>query len=112
MYLRGTVAELAGKISINGTVMNQPELSFLTRLGGGTFARAVGKVKTSAGKGKPAVIWEIDQNITLTVAQSEILADDSETAADDNVIGQPATDVPDMVEGANIPEADIDAMAL
>ena len=56
---RGTVAELAGRISINGRVLSAPELSMIVKLGEGSFARKVG-VGPKPTRGVPANIWEID----------------------------------------------------
>ena len=84
--IRGTVKELAGKVSVNGQVLGQPELSFLTRLGRGQFAKPVGQVKPP-GKGKPATIWEINSNprfkvmaVEVDETAPEIVAGTSDTA--------------------------------
>lgn len=59
----GTPAQLAGRIALtfNGQtrVLEQPDISFLTRFG---LAKEVGteKKKTEGRGGKPAKIWEFD----------------------------------------------------
>lgn len=63
--IRGTIAELAGKFQVNGVVLDTGTLSMLTRLGRGSFATKVGTVKTTAGKGKPSTIWEINPSASL-----------------------------------------------
>lgn len=62
--IRGTIAELAGKLTMNGTVLGQPELSVLTRLGRDTFAKPVAQIRTGA-KGRPTTVWEINTESTL-----------------------------------------------
>jgi hypothetical protein len=59
--IRGTAAELAGRLTFNGVALSQPEISMLTRLGNGIFAHPVETVRTGEGRGgKPATVWEFD----------------------------------------------------
>lgn len=61
--ITGTIEQfIKSGLSLNNVVLDQAMLSVLTRLGKGTFAKEVGKVKTSQGKGKPATIWELTLN--------------------------------------------------
>jgi hypothetical protein len=69
----GTPKQLAGRIAltINGqsTVLQQPDISFLTRMG---MATAVGteKKKTEGRGGKPSTIWEFDaKKISFQIEQ-------------------------------------------
>lgn len=68
--IRGTLAQLDGKISINGRNLTMPQLSILTTLGVG---RKVGEMpKASAStRGRAASIWEFDQDHTLTFTSNE-----------------------------------------
>lgn len=61
MY-RGTIAELvAQNISLNGKTLGSADWSVITRLGKGSFANEVGKVKKVEGsRGKPSTVWEIN----------------------------------------------------
>ncbi len=75
MTVRGTIAELVGKVTVNGKHVGQAELSVLTRLGEGTFATAVEKIpqKDANGKhsrGRPTNVWEIDANIRMHLDDS------------------------------------------
>ena len=68
--VRGTIAQLIGRVTINGNTVGQAELSVLTRLGAGTFAHVVEKIaQTDANgkpiKGRPTTVWEIDENINM-----------------------------------------------
>lgn len=77
--IRGTIADFAGKLSLNGAVLGQPELSMLTRIGRGSFFNAVGTVPKPAGqRGKPATIWELTLSADLNFKQVE-----AATAAED-----------------------------
>jgi hypothetical protein len=59
--LRGTAAQLAGRLTFNGVALSQPEISMLTRLGNGIFAHPVETIKQTDGRGgKPATVWEFD----------------------------------------------------
>jgi hypothetical protein len=61
--LRGTPAELAGHISLNGRRLEQPDISFLTRMGA---AKKVGTSKKGGYHGgKPATIWEFGNKLTM-----------------------------------------------
>lgn len=63
--IRGTIAELAGRVTINGTVADQPALSVLTRLG---IATEVAVAEKAADKrGRAAKIWEfpVDSNVVV-----------------------------------------------
>ena len=65
--IRGTIAELAGKLTLNGVTLNQPELSVLTRLGRDTFAKPVAQIRTGV-KGRPTTVWEINTESSLNFA--------------------------------------------
>lgn len=88
MY-RGTLNELSGKLSVNGRVLGYQELYALTRVGEGIFCTQVGTLKTSAGKGKPAKVWEFKTNprfrieaATVQATGAAVTADGATTAAD------------------------------
>jgi hypothetical protein len=81
--IRGTIADFAGKLSLNGVILGQPELSMLTRIGRGSFFNAVGTVPKPAGqRGKPATIWELTLSADLNFKQVEA-ATVANTAAED-----------------------------
>ena len=94
--LRGTPAELAGRVTLNGHTLGQPEISFLTRLGDGTFAKKVGTAKKGGGRGgKPATIWEFKPKASMNfdiveqaVAETGKIATSIKSAASDE---QPIT---------------------
>ena len=74
---RGTIKNLEGKLAINGVTLTQPELSMLTRIGRGVFCNPVGTIKTSAGKGKPATIWEFNLSTNLAIEAVTVQATDA-----------------------------------
>lgn len=58
--MRGTIAQLAlAGLTVNGNLVTAPELSILFKLGNGTFATAVDKIKVEGQRGKPATVWEL-----------------------------------------------------
>lgn len=59
-FVTGTVAQLVGKLSINGNILGQPELSVLTRVLNGTVFKQVGSIKKEGERGRPAAIWTVD----------------------------------------------------
>ena len=59
-FITGTIAQLSGKLSLNGTTLGQPELSVMTRIFGGTVFKQVGIVKREGERGRPAIIWQVD----------------------------------------------------
>lgn len=59
-YVTGTIAQLSGKITMNGVALGQPELSVLTRIFNGTAVKRVGVVKKEGERGRPATVWQID----------------------------------------------------
>lgn len=59
-YVTGTIAQLAGKITMNNMVLNQPELSLMTRIFGGSTFKQVGIIKKEGERGRPAIIWQVD----------------------------------------------------
>lgn len=69
----GTIAQLSGKLTLNGHTLGQPELSVLTRLLGGdkpdSIFRKVGEIRKEGERGRPAIIWSVD---TETAAWVEL----------------------------------------
>lgn len=59
-YVTGTIAQLSGKISLNGYFLGQPELSVLSRIMEGTMFHRVGIVKRDGYRGRPAIVWQVD----------------------------------------------------
>ena len=59
-YITGTIAQLAGKMTLNGTPLGQPELSVMTRLFDGTLFQRVGVIKRDGERGRPATVWQVD----------------------------------------------------
>lgn len=67
--LRGTPAQLAGRLAVNGKPLGQAEISFLTRMG---FAQQDGTAKTRSGRGgKPATIWIFNPSNKFTIEAIE-----------------------------------------
>lgn len=79
----GTVADLADKISVNGSLpLSLQELQFLTRVGDGTFAKRVGfEEKASGHGGKRATIWEFNPSARITLIPANDAAMNESTAA-------------------------------
>lgn len=59
-FLTGTIAQLSGKLTLNGVALGQPELSVMTRIFGGSVFKQVGIVKKEGERGRPAIIWQVD----------------------------------------------------
>lgn len=87
---RGTLNELAGKISMNGkTALTYNQLHHLAVIGEGIFSTRIGVRKNSGGRGKPPVIWEFKTNPRFrfetfegTLAPESVEASGGTTAAD------------------------------
>jgi hypothetical protein len=61
--IEGTPAELANRLSLNGHILTQADIGFLTRLG---LGKKVGTEKSGSGRGgKPATKWAINPRATL-----------------------------------------------
>jgi hypothetical protein len=97
--IRGSVAQLAGRIVVNGVALGQPELSMLTRIGRGSFCKAVETIKKEGVRGKPTTVWEINTaavlnftfanaNAAAAVAEGEA----TETEADVEAVAETATE--------------------
>ena len=87
--IRGSVAQLAGRIVVNGVALGQPELSMLTRIGRGSFCKPVEIIKKAGVRGKPTTVWEIDATAALnftfanaSAAAAVAAGEDTETEAD------------------------------
>ncbi len=59
-FLTGTIAQLSGKLTLNGVALGQPELSTMTRIFNGSLFKQVGIVKREDERGRPAIIWQVD----------------------------------------------------
>lgn len=64
----GTIAELVGRIAINGVVLNQVQLASLTVMGKGSICEIVGQKKST---GRAANVWEFDLSKTLRIELKE-----------------------------------------
>ena len=53
--IRGSIAQLAGRVVVNGVALGQPELSMLTRIGRGHFSKPVEVIKHEGKRGKPTL---------------------------------------------------------
>ena len=65
--IRGTIAELAGRVTVNGNVVDQPGLSVLTRLGIGKQVGVTEKPENQ--RGRAATIWEFPLESTTVLAR-------------------------------------------
>lgn len=59
-YLSGTIAQLAGKVSMGGKVLTKQQLHILSQLMDGTAFRKVGQIRRADRSGRPAIIWQVD----------------------------------------------------
>lgn len=59
-FITGTIAQLSGKLTLNGVALGQPELSVMTRIFNGSIFKQVGIVKREGERGRPAIIWQVD----------------------------------------------------
>lgn len=59
-FITGTIAQLSGKLTLNGVALGQPELSTMTRIFNGSLFKQVGIVKREGERGRPAIIWQVD----------------------------------------------------
>ena len=71
-YLTGTIAQLSGKLTLNGVALGQPELALMTRIFGGTVFKQVGIVKKEGERGRPASIWQVDTEVAAWFECSDI----------------------------------------
>jgi hypothetical protein len=62
-YVTGTIAQLAGKLTIEGHTLDAQELSVMTRLFDGKMFKRVGVVKKEGARGRPAYIWQVDTEV-------------------------------------------------
>lgn len=70
---KGTVADLAGQISVNGgEPLNQQDVQFLTRILRDTgMAKAVDTAPASGKRGgKRATVWELMPNIKISLSEA------------------------------------------
>ena len=59
-FITGTIAQLSGKLTLNGVALGQPELSTMTRIFGGSIFKQVGIIKKEGERGRPAIVWQVD----------------------------------------------------
>ena len=59
-YVTGTIAQLSNKLTLNGVLLGQPELSVMTRIFGGSTFKQVGIIKKEGERGRPAIVWQVD----------------------------------------------------
>ena len=67
----GTVAQLAGKVEINGNVLKQPELSVMTRIMEGIAFRKVGEIRNEGKRGRPTNVWELDTEALVNLSVND-----------------------------------------
>lgn len=68
--IRGTIKELAGKVTLNGNPLTVAQLSVVTKVGNGSYANVVGEApKGENQRGKAAKIWEIKTNANMVFAE-------------------------------------------
>lgn len=58
-YVTGTLAQLSGKLTLNGVKLDTIELATMTRVFKGSIFKQVGSVKKD-GRGRPAIVWCVD----------------------------------------------------
>lgn len=79
---KGTVAELAGKMALNGEILNLQDVQFLTRIGRDSFAKRVGTAPGSGTRGgKRATIWEINPSARLAFQTADMTPTKTESKA-------------------------------
>ena len=83
-YLTGTIAQLAGKLTLNGVTLGQPELSVLTRVTGGALFRQVGIIRNEGARGRPSIVWQVDTEsaLFLECGNAEGLAESDDASPD------------------------------
>lgn len=59
-FVIGTIAQLSGKLTLNGVTLGQPELSVMSRIFNGSAFKQVGVIKKEGERGRPAIIWQVD----------------------------------------------------
>jgi len=112
--ITGTIAQLAGKLEINGVVLGQPELSIMSRLLAGSAFRKIGEIRKEGARGRPNNVWEIDTEAMFNVSvcsasevrtsdpvasneESEVESSDSNFPALDDIPELEAHDISDIV---------------
>lgn len=76
-YVTGTIAQLAGKLSLNGKTLDQPALSTMTRFLDGAQFKQVGIIKKEGERGRPAIIWQVDTESAAWFETADLTADTS-----------------------------------
>jgi hypothetical protein len=90
-YVTGTIAQLVGKLTLNGVALGQLELSTMTRIFAGSTFKQVGQIKREGERGRPAIIWQID---TETAAWFEVgTVSDGLTVSDTEAVAAPLANV-------------------
>ena len=83
-FLTGTIAQLSGKITLNGKVLDQPALSTMTRFLEGSLFKQVGVIKKEGERGRPAIIWQVDTESAMffeTASTVDLVASDDDAPA-------------------------------
>ena len=81
-YVTGTIAQLAGKLSLNGVALNQPELSLLSRIFQPNMFKQVGIIRKEGERGRPAIVWQVNMDQAMFIECTNI-ADGLTTSDDD-----------------------------
>lgn len=67
--ITGTLAQLSGKVSVNGHLRTAPQLSALTAMGIGTKVGEAAKEPNT--RGRAATIWEFPESVVLNFESVE-----------------------------------------
>jgi hypothetical protein len=59
-YIIGTVQQLQDKLTLNGVVLGQVELSVMTRVLNGSLFKQIGIIEREGKRGRPSVVWQVD----------------------------------------------------
>lgn len=98
--IRGSVAQLAGRIVVNGVALGQPELSMLTRIGRGHFCKPVEVIRHEGKRGKPTTVWEFNTDAVLNFAFANAVAAAAVANGEDAEAPAVETDAPEVAETA------------
>ena len=86
-FVTGTIAQLSGKLSLNGKALDQPALSTLTRYlnepangNDEPVFKQVGIIKKEGERGRPAIVWAVDTDQPVWLGFGDITGTGLETS--------------------------------
>ncbi len=83
-FVTGTIAQLSGKLSLNGKALDQPALSTMTRYLDGAQFKQVGIIKKEGERGRPAIVWQVDTESAAWFEAADLSVDSAGLVVSDD----------------------------